>query len=351
MGMKLLFRFRAACGLGMAAMMLFGLPLTDVRADASVLRHAALSLPAGFRASVFVSGLSNPTALAVGPDHRVYVAQQDGAVDVVAKTGLQTVASGFSAILGLAWYNHELYVSSTGTVGVLIPSNHYTRWKRRVLVSGLPTGRHQNDGLAFLGGWMYLGVGSTCNACAEADQRSATIMRFHDDGTHAQVFARGLRNPYGLAIRPGTHQLYATDNGRDDFGDSVPDELNLIVRGGRYGWPNCWGNHQGSHCGGTIAPIALFPAHASADGIGFYSGTAFGASYRGDAFVAEYGDTIDGLGTGHVVQVVHFGKRVTVGTFATGFVNPLAVAVSPNGSLLVADWGSGMVWRISRGRR
>jgi glucose/arabinose dehydrogenase len=97
------------------------------------------------------------------------------------------------------------------------------------------------------------------------------------------------------------------------------------------------------------APVALIPAHASADGIVFYSGTDFGAEYRGDAFSAEYGDTIDGLGTGHVVQVVHFGKRVTVSTFATGFVNPLAVVISPNGSLLVADWGRGTVWRIRRG--
>jgi glucose/arabinose dehydrogenase len=80
----------------------------------------------------------------------------------------------------------------------------------------------------------------------------------------------------------------------------------------------------------------------------FYSSTAFPKRYRGDAFVAEWGDSVNSLGTGHILKDVHFsGGRVTVSTFATGFANPLAVAISPNNSLLVADYGSGIVWRIS----
>ena len=147
-------------------------------------------------------------------------------------------------------------------------------------------------------------------------------MRFHDDGSHAQVYARGLRNPFGLAVRPADHTLYATDNGRDDFGDTVPDEFNRIVKGGKYGWPNCWGRHQGADYAGTIAPVALFEPHSSADGLVFYPGTKFGGAYAGDGFVAEWGDLIDNLGTGHIVKFIHFGAKVTVGTFATGFVIP-----------------------------
>jgi glucose/arabinose dehydrogenase len=194
---------------------------------------------------------------------------------------------------------------------------------------------------------MYVGVGSTCNACAEPDPRSATIMRFRDNGSAGQVFARGLRNPYGLAFRPGTAQLYATDNGRDDFDDQVPDELNRIVRGGRYGWPSCWGNGGGSGCKGTVPPVALFEPHASADGLVFYTGRTFPARYRGDAFVAEFGQTVGGGYNGHKVKDVHFaGKRVTVSDFATGLSNPLAVIVARDGSLLVADFGTGAIWRI-----
>jgi glucose/arabinose dehydrogenase len=309
--------------------------------------QTGLTAPSGFHVGVYASGFSSPTALAIGPDRRVYVAEQDGTVRATEGGGSTIVASGFSTPLGLAWHGRTLYVSSTSEVSMLTPSPNYASFQSRVIISGLPTGKHQNDGLVFRGSWLYLGMGSTCNACTEGDPRSATIMRFHLDGTHAQVYARGLRNPYGLAFRPGTGQLYATDNGRDDYGDSVPDELDLITRGKSYGWPDCWGKGGGTHCNGTVAPVALFEPHASADGLVFYSGNTFAKRYRGDAFVAEWGDSVNGLGTGHRVKDVHFsGSRATVSDFLTGLSHPVAVAIAPDSSLLVADWGTGIIWRI-----
>ena len=274
------------------------------------------SVPRGFRASVYASGLSSPTAIAFGPDGRLYVAQSDGSIRAIGKSGITTIAGGFSVALGLTWHNHVLYVSSTGRITALTPSKTFRSFTQRVVVQGIPTGKHQNDSIVFSGGWMYVGVGSTCNACVESDPRSASIMRFRLDGSHAQVFAHGLRNPYGLAIRPATGRLYATDNGRDDFGDAVPDELNLIQQGGRYGWPNCWGRNGGTNCAGTIPPVGVFEPHSSADGLTFYRGTSFPTGYRGDAFVAEWGDDVDNLGTGRIVKRVHFqGSNVTVSTF------------------------------------
>jgi glucose/arabinose dehydrogenase len=327
------------------------IPLILAAALSLLFPHAApahaqtgLSLPAGFHATVDASGFSGPTALSMGPDGRLYVGQQNGAIIAV---GLGVVAAVPGTLLGLAWHSGKLYASSTGEITALTPARGYRSFSRRVIVSGLPTGRHQNDGLAFHGSWLYVGVGSTCNACAEADPRSATIMRFHLDGSHGQIFARGLRNPYGLAFRPGTSDLYATDNGRDDFDDSVPDELNRIVQGGNYGWPNCWGSGGGSGCAGTRGPVASLPPHASADGLTFYNGKTFPRAYRGDAFIAEYGDTVNYLGTGHVVQRVHFaGGRAGVSTFIGGMSHPLAVMVARDGSLLVADFGTGIIWRI-----
>ena len=74
------------------------------------------SVPAGFHVSVLASGLSVPTALTIGPDSRVYAAEQCCKVLVLAKTGPQTIASGFGTILGLAWHSNRLYVSSTGEI-------------------------------------------------------------------------------------------------------------------------------------------------------------------------------------------------------------------------------------------
>jgi glucose/arabinose dehydrogenase len=315
-------------------------PSLPVRAQSGIV------LAPGFHATIDASGLYHPTALDVGPDGRLYVAEASGTILSLGTGGTRAVASGFATPLGLAWHAHKLYISSTGEVSTLTPSRGYASFTRRVIISGLPTGRHQNDGMAFRDGWMYLGVGSTCNACVETDPRSATIMRFHLDGTHGQRFARGLRNPYGLAFRPGTGQLYATDNGRDDLGNQVPDELNHIVRGGRYGWPNCWGRGGGA-CKGTIAPVALFEPHSSADGLAFYTGHTFPARYRGDAFVAEFGQTVCCGSNGHKLKVVHFsGSRVTVSDFATGLTNPLAVTMARDGALLLADYGTGIIWRI-----
>jgi glucose/arabinose dehydrogenase len=334
-------RFMTALG---ALALFMGVFLSPHSASA----QTALSVPRGFRATVYASGLSNPTAMAFGPDGRLYVAQGDGVIRAIGKSGITTIAVGFSVALGLTWHNHVLYISSTGRITALIPSNKYQSFTRRVIVQGIPTGKHQNDSVVFSRGWMYVGVGSTCNACVESDARSASIMRFHLDGTHGQVYAHGLRNPYGLAIRPATGRLYATDNGRDDFGNSVPDELNLIQQGGRYGWPNCWGRNGGTNCAGTIAPVALFEPHSSADGLVFYTGTSFPATYRHDAFVAEWGDSINNLGTGQIVKRVHFqGSNAVVSTFATGFSHPLAVATGPGGALLVADYGMGIIWRIA----
>jgi hypothetical protein len=66
----------------------------------------------------------------------------------------------------------------------------------------------------------------------------------------------------------------------------------------------------------------------------------------GDAFVATWG-TYFGTAHGRYVARVHFANgRATVTRFATGFDHPLAVAFAPGGQMLVADWGTGVIWRI-----
>ena len=72
---------------------------------------------------------------------------------------------------------------------------------RRTLVDRLPNGRHQQDNVvAGPDGRLYLGSGSTCNACPQRDRRSAAILSLLPSGKDLQVVASGLRNPYGLAF-------------------------------------------------------------------------------------------------------------------------------------------------------
>ena len=77
--------------------------------------------------------------------------------------------------------------------------------------------------------------------CIERDNRCATIMRYHPDGSGGQIFAAGLRNAVGIPFRPGTQELWASDNARDYLGDTLPPEtVYQVLEGMNYGWPRCY---------------------------------------------------------------------------------------------------------------
>lgn len=307
-----------------------------MRALAVAALAAALHLPAGYHASLYASGLVHPTAMAFGPDGRLYVSEDVGRVVSVARgaTRPRLFRGGLTVPLGLVWRGRTLYVSESGRVEAL-----GLRGGRRTVVRGLPFGRHQQDAIVNgPDGRLYLGSGSTCDACRERDPRSATILSFRPDGSGLRVVARGLRNPYGLVFVG--RALYATVNGRDRLGDDEPAEMVVRVRpGADLGWPGCWPSYAlrrlVGDCAGVTRPVAYLEPHSSADGI---------ASWRGDLFVAEWGEYLAHRHGRVLVRI----RRGRVSTFATGFDHPLGLAVSPVGDLLVTDWGRGVIYAIAR---
>lgn len=322
-----------------------------------------IRVPRGFRAELFATGLTRPTAMAYGPDGRLYVAEEIGRV-VVARPGSsrpRAFAAGFPSPLGLAWSGRTLYVSAQGRLESLRLAGARAV-RRRTVVAELPFGLHQQDNVVVgRSGRLYFGSGSTCNACSERDRRSAAILSVGRSGRGLRVVATGLRNPFGLAFQPGTGRLYASVNGRDDLGDSEPAEAIVVVRDGRrFGWPGCWPSFRlrrlvGS-CRGVTAPVVYLEPHSSADGFAFYTGSSFPTRYRGNLFLAEWGEYNAHRHGRRLVRVV-LGRDGTarraraVSTFADGFDHPLAVAVDPRGAVLVADWGRGAIYRIQAAGR
>ena len=319
----------------------------------------------GFRAEIYASGLVNPTALAYGPDGRLYVAEMGGDVVVAAPrtTRPRTFARGFPTPLGLAWKGRTLYVSAQGRLERVRLSGRRATG-RRVVLSNLPFGLHQQDNVVVgPDGRLYLGSGSTCNACAEPDPRSAAILSFRPDGSGLEVFATGLRNPFGLAFQPGTGRLYVSVNGRDDLpSPSSPEPAEMVViakRGANFGWPACWPSFREKRmvgtCAGVTPPAAYLEPHSSADGLAFYTGSSFPATYRDNLFVALWGQYSSTRYGRRVVRIALArngnARRGGVSTFADGFDHPLALAIDPHGALLVADWGRGTIYRIQAAGR
>lgn len=297
----------------------------------------ALHVPHGYRASVYASGLTHPTALSFGPNGRLYVSEDVGAVVSVTRgtTRPRPFVKKLLVPLGLLWRGRTLYVSQSGRVEAFGTSGR----RLRVVLSRLPYKLHQQDAVvAGPDGRLYLGSGSTCDACVERDRRSAAILSFRPDGSGLRVVASGLRNPYGLLWVGKT--LYATVNGRDTLGDDEPAESVVRVRrGADFGWPDCWPSFAlkrlTGKCAGVTPPVAYLEPHSSADGI---------ASWRGSLFVAEWGEYLSDEHGRRLVEI----RRGRVSTFATGFDHPLALAVDPAGELLVADWGRGVIYAIRK---
>lgn len=333
---------------------------------ASVIELEGTEVQPGFSIIKFAD-VYRPTAFAFDELGRMYVTSFDGNIYLLGDLNLDgradsqtTFAAGYYLPLGITVHipSGDVYVSHQSAITVLSDTDADGKADtRRVLVHNLPTDRHQNDNLKFgPDGWLYMGLGSTCDACTELNPKSATILRFNIDTGASEIYATGLRNPYDIAFDPLSGDLFATDNGRDDLGMDVPfEELNHIVQGGNYGFPNCWNAQDQPGCESTISAVAFFEAHSSVNGLDFYNGAKFPIEYRGNAFVSILGSWLKpNVQTG--IQRVILDKQGDTYAGSTSWfirfpegVMPLPLLFGPDGALYVGDYINDVIYRISYG--
>jgi glucose/arabinose dehydrogenase len=262
---------------------------TEKRGSVWLLRREGAS----YRRTRLIAGLDRPHGAALGPDERLYIGTVGGVLRVALDARLPPVA-----IIG-------------GDSGI----------------APLPTdGRHPLVSLVFdRRGDLFLSVGSASDNCDPAGgwpnadapcpetlgrEGRGVIRKYRmawPDGRVVgwELYAAGLRNSLALAIHPDSGVLVQGENARDAIHLRIssmqndeevpPDEINLIVAGGRYGWPYCYGSgtpspeYPTADCSRYRAPWLLLPAHVAPLGMAYALDPALPAALRSTLIVTYHG--------------------------------------------------------------
>lgn len=238
----------------------------------------APSVPAeatpSLRYETVVSGLSHPWDVSFAGDlmlfdergGTVWSKRGSAAAKKMTITGFPKIfAEGESGLLGLVVdpgvaTNKRFYTcQATRTSAGAKQDTRVLRWRLTddthavsdgsPVVTGLPlnTGRHGGCRLRFgTDGKLYVGTGDAAIGTNPQDLQSlgGKVLRvgwdgkiptdnpFYSKGGNARyVWTYGHRNVQGLALRPGSDQMWSVEQG-----SSRDDEVNLLSKGANYGW-------------------------------------------------------------------------------------------------------------------
>lgn len=345
-----------ACGGGASASLpgSEGGGVTAVAAQDPLLE--GIELIEGFQADVYASGLRGPTAMAYGPDRRLYVTQLNGAEN--AGTG-QVVAiagpGGEPAVVldklakptGIAWRRNELWLvahrdilQSSFDGGSVTPPT--------VVVDDLPFNGRSNGQITRLPDDRLI-----FETSGGSDPNSAALLALKPGESTPQIFAKGFKGAYDHASDINSGAIWVTEINDDPLaGKTPPEELNQIREGKDYGWPRCWADQQpapergGSKqvCEATEAPIALFEPNATPTGVEWGGNTGWPAPFNHWVYVALWN------GSPPRIVLVQVGDTPSTKptTFMSGLKRPMDLLAARDGGLLVMDHEAGVIYHVRK---
>ena len=301
--------------------------------------------------TTYTAGLEHPWELRFLPEGGALVTERPGRVRLLRTDGSvagtvfqQSVGTGEGGMLGLELdpdyaSNRRVYLYRT----LPGPSeNQVARFRfdgtrlieEAVIVEDIPASTTHNGGRLRFGpdGWLYITTGDAQESSVaqrpldpgDPDSRGGKILRlppagYRGTGAGLEQVSLGHRNPQGIDWQPGTGTMY-----EDEHGPTGDDEVNLIVMGGNYGWPN----RRGADHAGFRAPLALYNPAIAPSGATFVR-TA-GSTWTGDYLIAAL--------RGQQIRRLRFeGERVTIDEplFAGRFGRLRSVVEGPDGALYV----------------
>jgi glucose/arabinose dehydrogenase len=340
---------------------------------------SAATLPSGFTESLVAGTMTNPTAMAIAPDGRIFVCQQGGQLRVIENGSLLATpfvsltvdSTGERGLLGVAFdpnfaANNFIYVYYTATTPAI--HNRVSRFTAsgNVAMAGsevvlldlnnLSATNHNGGAIHFgLDGKLYVAVGE--NAVPSNAQTLTNllgkVLRINTDpanliptdnpffgqatGNNRAIWALGLRNPFTFNVQPGTGRIFI-----NDVGQSAIEEINDGIAGSNYGWSNCEGPCSPPNAN-FRDPISFYANDAStcaiAGGVFYNPATVqFPASFVGKYF---FGDLCGGW------IKTYNPANSQVENFATGLSQGVDFAVGSDGSLYYLQRGNGgQLWKV-----
>ena len=217
--------------------------------------------------STLVSGLTIPWDLAFTPDGTMLFTERsgvlssrltDGTVQTVTAEFGDVFSSGENGLMGIVvdpdfssnrrFYTCQAHTGPEIQVIAWTINAAYTTTTRVAdpLVGGMPASSFRHGGCRLRfgpQGYLWIATGDAASGTVPQDLTSlgGKVLRVDAStgaGAPANPFASspliytyGHRNPQGLALRPGTSQMWSVEHG-----PSVDDEINLLVAGRNYGW-------------------------------------------------------------------------------------------------------------------
>ena len=338
------------------------------------------------RVVVYATGLSHPWSAAFLPDGAMLVTERDGRLRLIRNgildpkpvEGVPTIRrAGLSGLMDIALHpqfatNGFVYLSYAKPLNEKETATAIARgrWNGTALtdvgdVFVAPAGVGGGARMAFgRDGTLYVTTGGGGNAAQDPNSLSGKVLRLRDDGTvpsdnpfvgraghRPEIYTLGHRSSLGLAVHPGTGEIWQNENGPNGG-----DEINILKPGANYGWPlvslgrTYPGPWQATQFwrDGFEQPVVYWTPSIAVSGMAFYTGDRL-PKWKGDVFVGALREG-EIPGTGHLERILFNEKMEELRR--ESLIQPLRqrirdVRQGPEGLLyLLTDEDNGAVLRI-----